>query len=144
MGGIGLGLNNLNRTPHTHTYAHTYAHTYTILQSYTSTTYICTENKNTICSTYTSTPCTTQNRTQAQHTIRTQYAAHTRHREHRTNTISGHRTAQNNTLVHTLFTYIVLILLFMTIYQKTLYTNYIQLYTNNIHIEVYTIFQYTI
>ena len=63
--------------------------------------------------------------TQYAHRTQTkQYAAHrTRHREQYTHiTCTRQRTtsAQNNTLAHILFTYIVLILLFNRIYQKTL------------------------
>ena len=60
------------------------------------------------------------------HTICT----HTRHREHRTNREQRTTSAQNNTLVHTLFTHIVLI--FIT-YNNISKNSIIQLYTKFIH-----------
>ena len=120
MGGIGLGC----RQPQPNT-SHTYAHRTQIqdthIQSYTSTTYICTEQKT---QQYPDTPVHKQ--TQYPHTIRTQFA-HNFHtiRTHTntendnmqyieqntdTSTENKQRTAHNlNRTVHTIIAHIVLI-----------------------------------
>ena len=120
MGGIGLS----SKTSTEHHTAQNSAHTRTQIRTYIhihlNNIYICTENRtqyahrtHTICThtTQRTTICSTQNSTYKRTQNKTQN--NVQNRTHNLN-------AQNNTLVHTLFTYIVLILLF-NVHIKKLY-----------------------